>query len=142
MCEMNTGFGVNLKVDVKNYLAAINFTYNEEKDDWLLNFCIEKVDRTIKNECNINSIPDGLKAVAVQRVVGEFLFAKKSSGQTEGFENIDFDVAIKSIQEGDTNITFALGEGSSTPEQMLSSFISILLTSGNNQFVTYRQLKW
>ena len=137
MCEMNTGFGVNLKVDVKNYLAAINFTYNEEKDDWLLNFCIEKVDRTIKNECNINSIPDGLKAV-----VGEFLFAKKSSGQTEGFENIDFDVAIKSIQEGDTNITFALGEGSSTPEQMLSSFISILLTSGNNQFVTYRQLKW
>lgn len=141
MAETNNSLGVSLKEDVKSFLAAIKFTYSEN-DDWMLMFCIEKVTNTIKNECNISSIPEGLKQVAVQRVVGEFLFTKKNSGQTDGFENIDFSAVIKQIQEGDTNTVFAIGEGCSTPEEMLNSLISILLTSGNNQFVTYRRLKW
>ena len=116
MAETNNSLGVSLKEDVKSFLAAIKFTYSEN-DDWVLMFCIEKVTNTIKNECNISSIPEGLKQVAVQRV-------------------------IKQIQEGDTNTVFAIGEGCSTPEEMLNSLISILLTSGNNQFVTYRRLKW
>ena len=100
-------FGVKLEEDVKNFLAAIGFTYSDD-DSWMLMFCIEKITNTIKNECNISSIPDGLKQIAVQMVVGEFLYNKKNAGQTEGFEQLDFNAVTKSIQEGDTNSLFPL----------------------------------
>ena len=134
-------FGVKLEEDVKNFLAAIGFTYSDD-DSWMLMFCIEKITNTIKKECNISSIPDGLKQIAVQMVVGEFLYNKKNAGQTEGFEQLDFNAVTKSIQEGDTNITFAIGEGCSTPEQRLNNLIAYLMTSGKSEFVTYRKLKW
>lgn len=139
MAENN--FDVTLEEDVKKYLAAIGFTYSDN-DDWMLKFCIEKVTNTIKNDCNVSSIPDGLKQVAVQMVVGEFLYNKKNAGQTDGFEQIDFSAVEKSIQEGDTNITFAIGEGCLTPEQRLNNLITYLMSSGKSEFVTYRKLKW
>jgi hypothetical protein len=113
----------------------------QDGDDWLLGFCIQKVENSIKNECNVSSIPSGLKKVASQMVVGEFLFAKKGIGQLQGL-NINIDAAIKQIQEGDTNVTFAFGNGSMTPEQRLDSLIAYLMVSGKSQFVRYRRLKW
>lgn len=139
MTENN--FDVTLEEDVKKYLAAIGFTYSDN-DDWMLKFCIEKVTNTIKNDCNVSSVPEGLKQIAVQMAVGEFLYNKKNAGQTENFENLDFDAVVKSIQEGDTNITFAIGEGSLTLEQRLNNLIAYLMTSGKSEFVTYRKLKW
>ena len=131
----------SLKENVKKFFAAINFTYSDS-DDWMLMFCIEKTINTIKSECNTSSIPEGLMQVAVQMIVGEFLYNKKNSGQTEGFKDLDFSVAVKSIQEGDTNISFAVGEGSLSPEQMINNLINYLLTSGKSQFVSYRKIKW
>lgn len=139
MAENN--FDVTLEENVKKYLAAIGFTYSDD-DSWMLKFCIEKVTNTIKNECNVSSIPKGLEQIAVQMVVGEFLYNKKNAGQTENFENLDFDAVVKSIQEGDTNITFAIGEGSLTPEQRLNNLITHLMSSGKSEFVTYRKIKW
>lgn len=64
----------------------------------------------------------------------------KCSGQLEGF---DLDAAaVKSIQEGDTNITFALGEGSSTPEQRLNSLIDYLINGRIGEIYRYRRLVW
>ena len=71
--------------------------------------------------------------------VGEYLNMKKWSGQLEGF---DLDAAVKSIQEGDTNITFALGEGSSTPEQRLNSLIDYLINGRIGEIYRYRRLVW
>ena len=69
----------------------------------------------------------------------EYLNMKKCSGQLEGF---DLDAAVKSIQEGDTNITFALGEGSSTPEQRLNSLIDYLINGRIGEIYRYRRLVW
>lgn len=137
----NNSFGAIPVEDVKEYLAAIGFTTSDE-DEWMLTFCIDKVTNAIKNECNVSNIPDGLKQIAIQMTVGEFLNAKKNAGQTDGFSNIDFSAVVKGIQEGDTNITFAIGEGSSTPEQRLNSLISYLLSTGKSEFVRYRKLLW
>lgn len=138
---MNGMAGNDFENDVKSFLAAIGFDYSDS-DGWMLRFCIDKVINTVKNGCNVSAVPDGIRQVVIQMAVGEFLYAKKNAGQTEGFKSVDFDVAAKSIQEGDTNVTFAIGEGCSTPEQRLDKLTAYLMSSGKSEFVTYRRLKW
>lgn len=124
--------------DVIARLAS--FGYIVASNDFLLiEFLIPKVENRIKNNCNIDIIPDGLHDIAVDMVVGEFLFTKKSIGRLEGF---DLDIAVKQISEGDTSVTFAIGEGSSTSEQRLDRLIDYLLNSGKDELIAYRCIKW
>ena len=108
-------------------------------DDPLLDIVISNVQYRVQNETNRKDMPEGLVSVAVYMAVGEYLNMKKVSGQLEGF---DLDAAVKSIQEGDTNITFALGEGSSTPEQRLNSLIDYLINGRIGEIYRYRRLVW
>lgn len=109
-------------------------------DDSLLDIALNNVQWRIKNLSNLSEIPEGLESLAVSMAVGEYLNMKKCSGQLEGF---DLDAAaMKSIQEGDTNITFALGEGSSTPEQRLNSLIDYLINGRIGEIYRYRRLVW
>lgn len=109
-------------------------------DDPLLDIVLNNVQWRIKNLSNLSEIPEGLESLAVSMAVGEYLNMKKCSGQLEGF---DLDAAaVKSIREGDTNITFALGEGSSTPEQRLNSLIDYLINGRIGEIYRYRRLVW
>ena len=109
-------------------------------DDPLLDIVLNNVQWRIKNLSNLSEIPEGLESLAVSMTVGEYLNMKKCSGQLEGF---DLDAAaVKSIQEGDTNITFALGEGSSTPEQRLNRLIDYLINGRIGEIYRYRRLVW
>ena len=109
-------------------------------DDPLLDIALNNVQWRIKNLSNLSEIPEGVGSLAVSMAVGEYLNMKKCSGQLEGF---DLDAAaMKSIQEGDTNITFALGEGSSTPEQRLNSLIDYLINGRIGEIYRYRRLVW
>ncbi len=105
----------------------------------MISFAIQKVENIIKNECNITLIPDGLNKTAVDMVCGEFLFTLKSTGKLEGF---NLEVMVKQVQAGDTNVTFAIGQGSMTPEQRLDSLLSYLMTYGRGEFTCYRKIKW
>lgn len=107
--------------------------------DPLSDILLQNVQQRILNKTNQSVIPEGLESVAVYMAVGEYLNMKKCSGQLEGF---DLDAAVKSIQEGDTNITFALGEGSSTPEQRLNSLIDYLINGRIGEIYRYRRLVW
>ena len=91
-------------------------------DDPLLDMVLTNVQWRIKNLSNLSEIPEGLESLAVSMAVGEYL--------------------VKSIQEGDTNITFALGEGSSTPEQRLNSLIDYLINGRIGEIYRYRRLVW
>lgn len=110
-----------------------------ESDAWAIAFAIMKVENHIKNSCNTALIPDGLTIIAVDMVCGEFLFAKKQSGTLIGF---DLEAAVKQVQAGDTNVTFALGDGSYSPEQRLDSLLSFLMSRGEGDFTCYRKIKW
>jgi len=110
-----------------------------ESDDWAISFAIQKVENNIKNSCNVTSIPDGLNQEAIDMICGEFLFLKKQSGKLEGF---NLDAALKSVQAGDTTVTFAVGQGSMTPEQRLDALLSYLITKGRGEFACYRKIKW
>ena len=124
-------------------LRLDSFGYTpSDNDSWMIAFSIQKVENHIKNSCNISAIPDGLKEVAVDRICGEFLFSKKQTGKLNAENGFDIEMAVKQVQAGDTNVTFAVGEGSETLETKLNKLISYLLNCGEGDFVCYRQLQW
>lgn len=125
-------------IDVLKRLESLGYSPKED-DGWMISFAIQKVENTIKNSCNTTSIPDGLHYTAVDMICGEFLFAKKQSGKLEDF---NLETAIKQVQTGDTNVTFSVGEGSSSPEQRLDSLLAHLITSGRGDFACYRKIRW
>lgn len=125
---------------VKERLQSLGYTV-KDSDDIAINFAMQKVENTIKNDCNVSAIPDGLMHVVINMVVGEFLMSKKTFAPND-LLNFNLDAAIKQIQEGDTNISFAVGEGSKTDEQRLDSFIDYLLNYGRDEFITYRRFRW
>ena len=126
-----------MRDQVISMLTALGVT--GAANDPLLDMVLNNVQWRIKNLSNLSEIPEGLESLAVSMTVGEYLNIKKCSGQLEGF---DLDAAVKSIQEGDTNITFALGEGSSTPEQRLNSLIDYLINGRIGEIYRYRRLVW
>lgn len=125
---------------VKERLQSFGYTL-KDGDEVILNFSIQKVENTIKNDCNVSSIPDGLVNIAVDMAIGEFLTAKKTFSPND-IAGLDLDFAVKQIQTGDTNTVFATGESSLTPEQRLNAFVSYLLTYGRNEFSCYRKIRW
>lgn len=125
---------------VKERLQSFGYTL-QDGDEVILNFSIQKVENTIKNDCNVYSIPDGLVNIAVDMAIGEFLTAKKTFSPND-IAGLDLDFAVKQIQTGDTNTVFATGESSLTPEQRLNAFISYLLTYGRDEFSCYRKIRW
>ena len=125
---------------IKERLRSIGYAV-KDSDDIAINFAMQKVENTIKSDCNISAIPDGLMNIAIDMVVGEFLMSKKTFAPDD-LLNFNLDSAIKQIQEGDTNISFAVGEGSKTDEQRLDSFIDYLLNYGRDEFITYRRFRW
>ncbi|MDE7298553.1 MAG: hypothetical protein K2N94_06950 [Lachnospiraceae bacterium] len=125
---------------VKKRLESFGYVL-KDGDEVILTFSIQKVENTIKNDCNVSSIPDGLANIAIDMAIGEFLTAKKAFAP-EDIAGIDLDFAVKQIQAGDTTTVFAVGEGSSTPEQRLNAFLNYLLTYGRDEFSCYRRIRW
>lgn len=120
-------------------LGALGLTV--AADDPLLVFIGNSVTERVLNETNQTTIPEGLEYLAAEMVVGEYLNALKGSGQLN-MDGIDLEAAVKQIQEGDTNIMFAIGAGSSTPEQRLDALIAYLITGRTREFIRYRRLLW
>lgn len=109
-----------------------------ENDAIPLCFAMEKVRNHINNSCNVTSVPDGLFHIAVDMSCGEFLFAKKQTGQLE-IADLDLAGAITSISEGDTSVSF---NSDSTDESRFNQLLNYLLHNGEGEFVCYRKLKW
>lgn len=113
----------------------------KDVDEAVLAFSVQKAENTIKNDCNVHSVPDGLMNIAVDMAVGEFLMIKKTFSPDD-IAGLDLDFAVKQIQEGDTNTVFAVGEGCMTAEQRLDSLLHYLLTHGREEFSCYRRIRW
>lgn len=117
------------------------FGYNaEDSDKVLILFEIKSVEEHIKNYCNVREIPDGLYYTALGMIIGEFLKSKYSVGCLD-IESLDFDTAVKSITEGDVNVTYAISDGSSTDEQKFNALVS-QLTDTEKSLIRYRKLVW
>ena len=131
---------IPMQEQVKERLQSFRYEL-QEGDEFSLNFCVQKVENTIKNDCSVPAIPDGLRNIAVDMAVGEFLTVKKTFSP-DSIAGLDFDAAVKQIQTGDTSTVFAVGEGSLTAEQRLDNLLHYLLTYGREQFSCYRRIRW
>jgi hypothetical protein len=125
---------------VKERLQSFGYTL-KDGDEVILTFSIQKVENTIKNDCVVSSVPDGLENIAIDMAIGEFLTAKKTFSPDD-IAGLDLDYAVKQIQTGDTNTVFATGEGNLTAEQRLDNFLNHLLTYGRDEFSCYRKIRW
>ena len=125
---------------VKNKLQSLGYEV-KEGDEFFLTFCIEKVRSTIKNEINWQDVPEGLEHIAIDMAVGEFLLFKKTMFPDD-LTNLDLTAVVKEIKEGDTTISFAIGEGNLTAEQRLTTYINYLLSYGKDEFNSFRRLRW
>lgn len=126
-----------MREQILELLTALGVTGADS--DPLLDLVIQSVTDTIKNGTNQDVIPVGLESAAVYNAVGQYMKFKKNVGQLTGF---DLEGAVKQIQEGDTNVVFAVGEGDMTPEGRLESLISWLTVYGKDQYYRYRRLLW
>ena len=120
-------------------LTALGLT--EKVDDPLTVYVLSSVTERLLNETNLTELPDWLACLGAELALGELLRLKKSMGLLD-IEGLDLDAAVKSIQEGDTNITFASGEGSLTPEQRLDVLIARLTADRSREILRYRRLVW
>ena len=128
--------------DVKIRLKSLGISVSSEpnsQDEILLAFCIDKVTNHINNQTNLPEIPQGLHEITVDMVIGEFLFTKKSMGLLD-VSSLDFEAVAKQIQDGDTNVVFAI-EANNTPEAQFNTFITYL-QHNEVDFVRYRVMLW
>lgn len=128
--------------DVKKRLKSLGISISGEpssQDEIMVNFCIMKVTNHINNQTNLSEIPQGLHEIAVDMVVGEFLYTKKSMGALS-IDTLDFELIAKQVQDGDTNVIFAT-DANSTPEAQFNAFISYL-QHNEVDFVRYRVMLW
>lgn len=128
--------------NVKQRINSLGITVSSEPstpDDMMLKFSIEKITNHIKNQTNLSYIPLGLNEIAIDMVVGEFLYLKKGMGQLN-LETIDFSPFAKQVQDGDTNVTFAI-ETNNTPEAKFDALVNYL-QHNETDFVKYRVLSW
>lgn len=117
--------------DVIRRLEALGFKV-EEADKWVLQFCCDKVENHIKNNCNLDAVPEGLQQVAVDLACGEYLSGRFNAGQ------LDYEQAVQRLQLGDTDVTYATGN---TPADLIKALINDL-QSRELDFAAYRRLTW
>lgn len=114
--------------------------YNASESDYeAIDFELLKITNYVLNYCHITEIPNIVEPRMIDRVCSEFLFYKKNSGSLEGF---NYDVVIKQIKEGDTTISYAVGQGEDTPENRFDSFVKSLERGFDKVLTTHRRLVW
>lgn len=121
-------------------LTALGYTVQLE-DKALIDILTDKTEKYVLASCNIESIPENLKPKVVERIVGEFLTYMKDVGKLVDTA-FNFEVAVKSVKEGDTQVTFAIGEGNQTAEQRFNDLLRNLINGLDKELAMFRRIKW
>ena len=119
-------------------LKQLGYDATEDDNDQV-EFELRKTLNYVMNYCNITVIPEILDLRIIDRVCSDFLYYKKNSGSLDGF---NYDTVIKSIKEGDTTITYAVGQGEDTPENRFDSFVKQLERGFDKWITPHRRLRW
>lgn len=124
--------------DVVKRLGQLGYSATEA-DYETIEFELTKITNYVMNYCNITTIPEILDPRIIDRVCSDFLYYKKNSGSLEGF---NYETVIKSIKEGDTTLTYAVGQGEDTPENRFDAFVKSLERGFDKWITPHRRLRW
>lgn len=109
------------------------------EDNNQIDFELTKTTDYVKNYCNITEIPEILDYRIIDKICADFLYYKKNSGSLDGF---NYDAVIKSIKEGDTTLTYAVGQGEDTAENRFDNFVKQLERGFDKWITPHRRLRW
>ena len=110
----------------------------EEPDNFILENSIEKIKLYIINKSNQKQVPENLKYVLIERVIGEYLVFMLRIGKLE-IEALDFGRIAKEISEGDTKVTY---DNTKTTGDKFEVYTTYLQTYGEDEIKRYRRLVW
>lgn len=127
-----------VREDVINRLMQLGYIVSE-KDYEQIDFELKKIIDYTLNYCNITQVPEIINLRLIDRVCSDFLYYKKNSGSLDGF---NYDAVIKSIKEGDTTLTYAVGQGEDTPENRFDAFVKQLERGYDKWITPHRRLRW
>lgn len=126
------------KENVAERLRHLGYTVTDS-DHSHIEYELDKFINYTLNYCNISEIPMIVEPRLIDRVCSEFLYYKKNSGQLNGF---NYDAVIKQIKEGDTTISYAVGQGEDTPENRFDAFVKSLERGFDKWLTPHRRLRW
>lgn len=124
---------------IVNRLGMFNCEVAEEQKK-AIQYLSEKTLSSINNYTNQNyneeNMPYGIYYIVVDKVAGEYLQAKRVTGNLEGY---DFTPLIKDIQEGDTKIGYST---SLSQADLVDKAIDFLINGKDEELIKYRRLSW
>ena len=110
----------------------------EEPDNFILENSIEKVKLYVINKTNQKQVPENLKYVWIERVIGEYLVFMLRIGKLE-IDALDFGRIAKEISEGDTKVAY---DNTKTTGDKFEVYTMYLQTYGEDEIKRYRRLVW
>ena len=126
------------RAQVIDRLAQLGYMATAE-DDNHIDFELQKIINYTLNYCNLTDIPTIVEPRLIDHVCADFLYYKKNSGSMEGF---NYEAVIKQVKEGDTSITYAVGQGEDTPENRFDAFVKQLERGYDKWLVPHRRIRW
>ena len=110
----------------------------EEPDNFILENSIEKIKLYIINKTNQKQVPENLKYVWIERVIGEYLVFMLRIGKLE-IDALDFGRIAKEISEGDTKVAY---DNTKTTGDKFEVYTTYLQTYNEDEIKRYRRLVW
>ena len=110
----------------------------DEIDNFILENSIEKIKLYIINKTNQKQVPENLKYVWIERVIGEYLVFMLRIGKLE-IDALDFGRIAKEISEGDTKVAY---DNTKTTGDKFEVYTMYLQTYGEDEIKRYRRLVW
>ena len=119
---------------VKDRLEQLGYSA-DQTDDVAITFVIEKTEAHIKNNCNVSTIPEGLKLYAIDSICGEYINQLNSIGKLKDF---NIEQALNNIKIGDTTVEYS---GKSNTD-LFDILITRLINRLEVELPCYRSIKW
>ncbi len=113
---------------VKDNLRAYGYIATLD-DEYIISSAIEKSITRVKAFTNLKELPEEINSIIIDMATGEVLSIKNAIGALSSGDG------VKSIQEGDTTVTFA-------GESDMSGIIKKLIDGHFQALTHYRQVKW
>ncbi len=110
----------------------------DEPDNFILENSIEKVKLYIINKSNQKQVPENLKYVWIERVIGDYLVFMLRIGKLE-IDALDFGRIAKEISEGDTKVAY---DNTKTTGDKFEVYTTYLQTYNEDEIKRYRRLVW
>lgn len=118
--------------------------YNGGFEEAFMEYCIESAEQTAKSECNLAELSDDMRFPVTDLAAAMCLFMRKQEIlNTQGELQIEGDGRIKSLKEGDREITYMTNdEGGVTAETRLDTLIEQLKSDALLKLAPFRRIAW